>query len=934
MPQQSQLGNLQLGGAQLGSTSGGSTLTSKSINGQSYLLGTFTSTITGQSDIAANTVQTLSGAGSILHGTLNPTFLDDTWPPVSSSVIFTISSAESRGGYGHFADLFRHPIQYDVTETAPLPRKEVVNLNTDTYSKVTIASETQYSGQTPTPNSPVLTDTWTPVDASVVFTISSATSRGGYGHFADLFRHTIIGNASDGLVLKKTLFFYQPSTGGITTTQTITGQSDIQLSTTKTILGQSSIGSLTTKTITGQGDIQSTRTQTITGQGSIQITTTKTLTGQTSIGSLTTKTLTGQSVIAVTTTKTLTGQSDIQKTTTQTIQGYSDIGGIFVSTIQGTSDIKANTLQTILGAGDIITTTTHTITGQANVGNLTTQTINGESCVAKNTIQTIPGAADLENNTTKTITGQSDIGTLTVQTITGQSDLQNDTTKTITGAGDIQNSTIQTISGQTSVGLLTIQTILGIGVIQNSTTQSINGQSSITGVHFVTANLIGVSTLTGKVNLNQSGFITCNGETTVAITPFRQVNATFTCNGNTSVFISTSTDQFGTVIFLPDSELNCVGSFIFADGVTFPAASDVSLANTNFLLGPDYLFGIIANQTLFGSPDFASIFSGSFTMSGTTSSSAGGPNYLGCIDVEYVFGFNRSMETALNQPLEDNTRAEWDLLPLFVGEALNNTQISNSVGFTNSGIAAIGGDGVLGEEINDYVTFSILTHALLTQEVMEVLATGNPNVRVTAINYEMLWIPTSHCRNTQVVEEVLYLANLAAIQQAAIEGLGGGDGGEALLDQVAIEAIYSIKAFVLMTQATLEMLQGPGDPSGLTTQITMEVLTLNQLVEFSSAYIQQVAIASVCSGHPNAVVAQVAIEELYTNGGNSRLESVAIEGLGNGNSDAAIQEVALATLNNAAITPAGVNQIAIEMLVKPGFDGTVGSMINNPHYFL
>jgi len=412
----------------------------------------------------------------------------------------------------------------------------------------------------------------------------------------------------------------------------------------------------------------------------------------------------------------------------------------------------------------------------------------------------------------------------------------------------------------------------------------------------------------------------------------REITIGFECTGDTTFTIETATDQFGTVFFLPDSELVSIGSYVYNDTASVTSTSVLSLTSKEIVLGPQYLFGTIINQTLFGSPDFGPTFSSFFTTSGIKSTSQGGPNFLGCMETMFAFGFNRSMETITEQPLFDNTRLEWIRIPLFVSDVIDNTQISNSIGFSLSGVSAIGGDGVLGTEQDEYVTFSVLTHALLTQEVMEILATGNPPVRMSAINYEMLWIPDSHCRNTQTVEEVLYLANLAAIEQEATECLAGGDGGEALIDQVALEMIYSIKAFVVATMATLEALQGPGNPDVLSTLTTMEVLTLNQIVFFCTAYIQQVAVAAVGNANPHALVESVVVEQIFGGASKALVESVVAEALGNGNSNADIQQVAIAELNNSTTTPVSVEQIAVEFLVRPEFDGTVGALVNNPHY--
>lgn len=465
------------------------------------------------------------------------------------------------------------------------------------------------------------------------------------------------------------------------------------------------------------------------------------------------------------------------------------------------------------------------------------------------------------------------------------------------------------------------------------------GDSFIAGVSAYQTNLHmdGATNITTVARFNAAGFfqIFTGLQTDVHITPNKVVNVHMHMDGSCSVFVQTAADQFGEVVFDQINQLmTAVGSFIFSDGSMFPAASsNLILHGTDFTLGPDYLWGIIKNKTGFGSPDYLPVFSGTFTNTGKVAR-GNSINDLGATSVKYAFGFSRQAKDLYDKKIEDNTREEWVRFNFFVSEALDNTEISNTIGFTNSGVTAIAEGGYVGFDRASYVTFSVLTHALLTQENMEVLATGNPFVRMSQFNYEMLWIPDSHCRNTQTVEEVLYLANLAAIQQMAVETISDGGSRNALLDQVALEMLYTIKAAVIATQATLEALQGPANPSVQSTQQVMEVLTLNQLVQFAAANIQQVAVATAHNGNPNARLIQSALENLFNNAGNSRVESTAVEALGNGNSDAVVNQVTVAEVNNSTTFAGACEQVAVEMLVRPEFDGTVGSLVNNPRYHI
>jgi len=408
--------------------------------------------------------------------TPNSSILQDTWTPISSGTVFTASSKASRGGYGHIGDLFRHPQAGNVIEGSVLIK--TLSASSDTYDQVPLAFQATLAQETPTPNSPILQDTWTPVSSGTVFTASSKASRGGYGHVGDLFRHPQAGNVIEGAVLEKTLVFYQSPSSTITTKQ-ITGVSDIRVTTVQTILGRGSIGVLTDRTITGQADLKNFRTQTITGVGSVQVTTTKTISGQSDIGVISVKTITGQADLQAYTVKTLSGTGDISKTTTKTISGQSDIGAIITKLIQGTADIRKYTTQSLPGAGDIQKTTTQTLTGQADIGVLETQTITGQADLKNHTTKTISGQADLQNYATKTTTGASFLVFKRSQTISGQSFLVFKRDKTITGAGDIRNFTTKTITGAGSVARTSLRSLVGFSMIVDKTVQTITGASDI-----------------------------------------------------------------------------------------------------------------------------------------------------------------------------------------------------------------------------------------------------------------------------------------------------------------------------------------------------------------------------------------------------------------------------------------------------------------------
>jgi hypothetical protein len=223
----------------------------------------------------------------------------------------------------------------------------------------------------------------------------------------------------------------------------------------------------------------------------------------------------------------------------------------------------------------------------------------------------------------------------------------------------------------------------------------------------------------------------------------------------------------------------------------------------------------------------------------------------------------------------------------------------------------------------------------MTQNAFEILASGDPEVWATQINYEMLFIPVSYDRVTQVVEEVLYLANLGAIQQAAVEAMSDGGDRSALTQQVAVEMMHTIKATAFITAANEEILKGPGEPVNVQgTQTNLEILTLNQIAFFAAAVDQQVAIESVINSNPNGLINHVAVEEINNGTPNARINHDAVETIHNNDRNGRLNQAAIEELGNSTTMAGLTQQVAIEMLVRPEFDGTVGGLVNNPRYHI
>ena len=426
-------------------------------------------------------------------------------------------------------------------------------------------------------------------------------------------------------------------------------------------------------------------------------------------------------------------------------------------------------------------------------------------------------------------------------------------------------------------------------------------------------------------------------KTDVVITPERIVSVFLNMDGSAAVYLQVSQDQFGEVHFDQiNQELSAIGSYIFSDGSIHPTANSTATFNGKHIpLGPDYLWGIIEKETGYGAPDYVPLSVASFTASGKSAQNLYGPNQLGFHKHKYAFGFSRPTPAFYDKRTRDFTREEWVRFNFFVDSAVDFTQISDSIGFTSTGISGVAGSGVVGRDVEKYVTFSVLTNGIMTQANYETLSDGDPNAVMTQANYEMIWIPDSNVLSTQTVGEVLYLANLAAIQQVAAEAMAGSLSAQrhGLVNQIAVEMMHTIKAAGLITQVSIEGVQGEGDPNVNVTAACMEILTFAQQFFNATAVIQQVAVERMATGDPNAAINGVALEELNNGTPNARIQSAVIEGIHNNDRNARLQQVAVEELNGGQGN-GRVQQIAVELLVRPEFDPTVAGLVNNPKFHI
>ena len=482
--------------------------------------------------------------------------------------------------------------------------------------------------------------------------------------------------------------------------------------------------------------------------------------------------------------------------------------------------------------------------------------------------------------------------------------------------------------------------IIGEFVVESGVLMDGSTNFDITARQYFAANLTmdGVSdVVVAETNTIFAGelFIDAGVSTDVQITPLRIVNVFLNMDGSADVFLQIAQTQFGEIVFDQiNQELNALGSYIFNDGSIHPTANVNATFNSKHIpLGPDYIWGIIEKATGYGSPDFVPLSLSSFTTFGKTGVNLVGPNQLGYHKHKYAFGFSRPTAAFYDKRTQDFTREEWVRFNFFVDSAVDFSQISSSTGFTSSGISGIAGSGLVGRDIEKYVTFSILTHGIMTQTNYEAISSGDPSARITQSNYEMLWLPDSNVFTTQAVGEVLYLANLAAIQQVAAEAIAGSLDAQryGVVNQVAVEMMHTIKASGLITQASVEGIQGEADPNVNITAASFEVLTYAQQFFNATAVIQQVAVEQMAIGDPNAIINSVAIEEMNNSAPTARINSEAIESIHNSDRNGLVQQIAVEEINNGQGNGL-VQQIAIEMLVRPEFDPTVAGLVNNPKF--
>jgi len=414
-----------------------------------------------------------------------------------------------------------------------------------------------------------------------------------------------------------------------------------------------------------------------------------------------------------------------------------------------------------------------------------------------------------------------------------------------------------------------------------------------------------------------------------SFTPQVKTNGYLAITGSSSLGITPSQNQMGTVICNQiDQEMSALGSFIYTDGQIHPTdTSAITLTSKLIAMGSQYYSCIVQNEKT----DVTEIPSMSFTLSGKTSRSVG-TGEVGSFLFRRSVGFTHQTTNFINPAITkiDITTEEFVKIPLFVYNSII-TENSISLGFTLDGESATAGVGDLGYLLGEFATIGILTNVRNTLETLEILATGNPNLDVTQVCYELLYTKTPAAVNTQIVEEILYLANCGVIQQVAMETLATSN-PHALVNETAIEAISSIKAEAIATQEALEIL-ATGDPNVIETQVALEILTLDQLVFYANAIINDCALEAIGKGLGNIFFNDEAVEVIHNNSPHARINDQSIDVIHNNNRNGRINSVVIDIINNG--TNRGLlQQVVVEMLVKPEFDPEVAGMVNNPRYHI
>ena len=370
--------------------------------------------------------------------TITP-LLRGAWTPVSSSVNFTSASKSSRGGAGHFNDLFYRFGRGGFGVVGSIAVASA-NFQSVAYSLTSLVRKffTASPVGSSVTHSPLLRGAWTPVSSSVNFTSASKSSRGGAGHFNDLFYR--FGRGGFGMV------------GGIQYQDTVFTSSDL-------------INTTQARSATGISRITASSTQPQLGVANIRNTTTQTQLGVSKITDTVQQDQLGVSRIYATVDRTQTGTSRI------TIRVTQDQTGI--------SRITVRNLPTQLGVSNIYATTTKTQTGRSAIQNTTTQTQLGVAKITNVTLQTQSGVARVQVTVAVTMGGVSRFQRTVLQNQTGTTRIQLQRITDQTGDTRITATVAQNQLGIANIYATVNRDQLGVTAIQNQTDRLQTGVSRV-----------------------------------------------------------------------------------------------------------------------------------------------------------------------------------------------------------------------------------------------------------------------------------------------------------------------------------------------------------------------------------------------------------------------------------------------------------------------
>jgi len=389
----------------------------------------------------------------------------------------------------------------------------------------------------------------------------------------------------------------------------------------------------------------------------------------------------------------------------------------------------------------------------------------------------------------------------------------------------------------------------------------------------------------------------------------------------------------GSATLTGTATLSCVLSLIQDATVATinGAASNVFCDSTPIFVESGMFGGVLINDREVESPE---TISGSLTLDGVTGQFS--DLYSGHYHRVLFWGFTSNPNGNFTQQrLTDVTGNDTMLVPLNVYNAPEE-DVTPATAALDTGVTGWTSDYFSGALADYFGTIDNLTHAFLTSVAVETLALVDSSTRFTQDAVEVLFGENdSNVRETQVAVETLHQINIGFIQQEAVEALGTQLSSirYAFIQQAAVEVLSSIRAKTRLSQAALSVFHGPNpDPPVAFTSAAVETLHQNVVLDGTPAYIQQLALESMRNADAIPVhIIHATIEALRQPIAFLHINHVSQEWVRNSTSIPVwVAHASQELVRDAFITPANINHLAVEMLVRMEFDPTVSSLINNP----